>query len=147
MQTITIHTEHKTQVIRVTDQLAEMVADIADGLAFFNVPHTTAALIMCEDDDELRDDLVKVAQNILAEMRPFRHIRKNNPNAEAHILARWRARRWSLQWKMARLSWVRIRISFCWNWMAQRRGKSAAKLSKRARWLSETASIHIRSTV
>ena len=87
MQTITIQTDHKTEVIRVTDHLATMVTHVSDGLAFFSVPHTTAALIMCEDDDELRDDLVKVAQNIFADMRPFRHIRKNNPNAEAHIFS------------------------------------------------------------
>lgn len=87
MQTITIQTSHKTEVIRVTDLLADMVRDVEEGLAFFSVPHTTAALILCEDDDELRDDLIKVAQKILAPMRPFKHIRKNNPNAEAHIFS------------------------------------------------------------
>ena len=87
MQTITIQTAQKTQVLRVTDQLAELVRDVNDGLAFLSVPHTTAALILCEDDPELRDDLVKVAQKILAPLRPFKHIRKNNPNAEAHILS------------------------------------------------------------
>ena len=87
MQKIVVQTDHKTQVIRVTDQLAEMAKNTADGLAFFSVPHTTAALILCEDDDELRDDLVKTAQKILVPLRPFKHIRKNNPNAEAHIFS------------------------------------------------------------
>ena len=59
MQTITVQTNHKTEVIRVTELLADMVTEVIDGLAFFNVPHTTAALILCEDDAELRDDLVE----------------------------------------------------------------------------------------
>ncbi|NJM42141.1 MAG: YjbQ family protein [Anaerolineae bacterium] len=52
-----------------------------------SIPHTTAALLVCEDDDELRADLVKVAQNWLAQLEPFSHKRNNNPNAAAHVLS------------------------------------------------------------
>jgi secondary thiamine-phosphate synthase enzyme len=60
---------------------------VAGGLALFYVPHTTAALLMCEDDEELRADLVRVARGWLGVCRPFTHIRNNNPNAEAHLLS------------------------------------------------------------
>lgn len=83
--TTTISTQHKTQIIDVTRQCKTMIDKTNNGIAVFNVPHTTAALIICEDDKELREDIVKVAENWLENLRPFQHIRKNNPNAEAHI--------------------------------------------------------------
>ena len=87
MNAATIQTSQKTEVMNVTDQLSQMIGDVNDGIALFSLPHTTAALIVCEDDDELREDLVRVAEAMLADLRPFKHRRKNNPNAEAHILS------------------------------------------------------------
>lgn len=87
MKSITVQSSRKTEVINVTDQLATLIGDVADGLAFFSTPHTTAALILCEDDDELRDDIVKAAENLYAGMRPFKHARNSNPNAEAHLFS------------------------------------------------------------
>jgi secondary thiamine-phosphate synthase enzyme len=87
IRTITIQSSHKTEVINVTEQLAALIGDVQHGLAHFNVPHTTAALIVCEDDAELRDDLVRAVENLLADVRPFKHARQSNPNAEAHIIS------------------------------------------------------------
>jgi secondary thiamine-phosphate synthase enzyme len=87
MKTIEVQTEAKTQVINITEELAELVKEVKDGLAFFFVPHTTAALLICEDDEGLRDDLVKVAENWLVDLQPFTHIRRDNPNTEAHVLS------------------------------------------------------------
>lgn len=87
MRTCTVQTGAKTQVLNVTESLTEMVRGVRDGLAFFYLPHTTAALLICEDDEGLRDDLLKVVENWLGAMRPFTHIRRDNPNAEAHILS------------------------------------------------------------
>lgn len=86
-KTITVVTEAKTTVTNVTEQLQEMVGGVGSGLALFSVPHTTAALIICEDDAELREDLVRVAETWLAPLRPFKHIKNNNPNTEAHLLS------------------------------------------------------------
>ena len=87
MKAATIQTSKKTEVIDVTAQLTVMVDAVTQGLAHFSVPHTTAALIVCEDDEELREDIVRVLETLLADLRPFKHRRKNNPNAEAHILS------------------------------------------------------------
>ncbi len=89
MKSIHISTHAKTEVINVTEQVAAMVQEsgVAEGLAHLYVPHTTAALILCEDDAELREDIVKVAEEWLADLRPFKHIKKNNPNTEAHVLS------------------------------------------------------------
>jgi secondary thiamine-phosphate synthase enzyme len=84
---ISVQTKSKTEVINITQQLSKSIEDIRDGLAVIYAPHTTVVLIVCEDDEELRRDLIKVIENLLAELRPFEHIRKNNPNAEAHIIS------------------------------------------------------------
>ena len=85
-QTI-IATERPKQVIDVTGAAVGLLKERGDGLAFYYLPHTTAALLMSEDDPELRDDIIQVATRWLSGCGPFRHIKKNNPNAEAHILS------------------------------------------------------------
>jgi len=84
---IAVPTTRKTEVINVTRVLAEVVSNYKSGIALFSVPHTTAALILSEDDEELRGDILKVAESLFADMRPFKHIRENNPNAEAHLFS------------------------------------------------------------
>jgi secondary thiamine-phosphate synthase enzyme len=83
----TLQSSAKTEVIPVTEALAVLCADVKDGFALFYMPHTTAALILCEDDAELREDIVKAAEAMFAPLRPFRHIRNNNPNTEAHLFS------------------------------------------------------------
>jgi len=83
---ITVQTQQHAEAINVTQQLLDMVAGVSDGLAFFYVPHTTAALLINEDDQDLLDDFAKIAQNWLADCRPFAHVCKSNPNTEAHAL-------------------------------------------------------------
>lgn len=82
-----VQTNQKTEVIDVTQTCLALLPDIEEGIALFYIPHTTASLLLCEDDAELRADWVKVAQNWLVACRPFAHIRKNNPNTEAHVLS------------------------------------------------------------
>ncbi len=75
------------------------------------VPHTTGTLLMCEDDAGLRNDLARVAENWLAACRPFTHIRKNNPNAEAHILSAFGGHGLTVTVE-AGPTWERIKTSF-----------------------------------
>jgi len=81
----TIDTDRKTQVVDVTSICQASIAEARNGLALINVMHSTAALIICEDEPNLRDDLVRVAEQWLADFRPFQHGRFGAPNAEAHI--------------------------------------------------------------
>jgi secondary thiamine-phosphate synthase enzyme len=87
MTEIRVQTERKTQILNVTERLSVLLEDLDDGIALFFLPHTTAALIISEDDDELRNDFEKVSRTWLEHLRPFEHIRGNNPNAESHILS------------------------------------------------------------
>jgi secondary thiamine-phosphate synthase enzyme len=85
--TVSIETTQPIEAINVTNRLTALIGGVEDGLAFFYIPHTTASLLLCEDDDELRADLERTAKLWLAGCRPFAHIRNNNPNSEAHILS------------------------------------------------------------
>ena len=87
MSQITVATKQKTQVIDLTAQCQSIIGNVKNGLAVFHLMHTTAGLILCEDDAELREDLLKVADNWLRDLGPFQHARRSNPNAEAHILS------------------------------------------------------------
>jgi secondary thiamine-phosphate synthase enzyme len=82
-----IETTRPIEALNVTEHLAALIGGVEEGLAFFYIPHTTASLLLCEDDDELRADLERTAELWLAGCRPFAHIRNNNPNSEAHILS------------------------------------------------------------
>lgn len=84
---LSIETTHKLQMVDMTDMLTSQVQDVADGLALFTVPHTSAALIICEDDPAMHDDVLRVAADLFANYRPFKHAREGNPNAEAHLLS------------------------------------------------------------
>lgn len=86
-KTITVKTEKPREIINVTDAVAREVADVKRGLLLVSIPHTTAAIFLAEDDDELREDYIKIAENTFAGLRPFKHIRKQNPNTEAHAFS------------------------------------------------------------
>jgi secondary thiamine-phosphate synthase enzyme len=87
MKQIEVITREPMQVIDVTDRVAELVVGTDDGLAFVSIPHTTAALLLSEDDEELRRDIIRVARHWFQDCGPFEHIRKNNPNTVAHVLS------------------------------------------------------------
>ncbi len=82
-----ISTTQIREIIDLTDALSRQTSTLADGLALISAPHTTVALFVSELDDELRSDYMKIAENLFKSSRPFAHIKKNNPNTEAHALS------------------------------------------------------------
>jgi secondary thiamine-phosphate synthase enzyme len=84
---ISVKTSSPREVLNVTEAIAREVGDVKRGLLLVNIPHTTAAIFLAEDDDELREDYIKIAENTFAGLRPFKHIRKQNPNTEAHAFS------------------------------------------------------------
>ncbi len=84
---LTIETAAKAEVVNVTEAVAAAVSGLGDGLVVLHTPHTTAALLIGEDDTELRRDILKAAARWLEPLRPFEHIRSDNPNTEAHLMS------------------------------------------------------------
>ena len=87
MKEIEVITREPTQVVDVTDRVAELVEAAGDGFAFLSLPHTTAALLLSEDDEELRRDILRIARRWLQDCGPFEHRKNNNPNTVAHVLS------------------------------------------------------------
>lgn len=85
--TVDIETTAKIEVINITQLVADRVISLDSGLVHLTVPHTTAALIVSEDDAELRADITRTAAHLFDDLEPFTHIRKGNPNAAAHIFS------------------------------------------------------------
>jgi secondary thiamine-phosphate synthase enzyme len=82
-----VSTGARHQIVDVTDLVGAAASRAGDGVLLLNVPHTTAALFVCEDDEKLRRDFVRLAEHLFDGSGPFEHDRNDNPNAEAHLLS------------------------------------------------------------
>jgi len=87
MRTVTIDSTEPKGVIDVTDAIEHAIPRTGYCLVHVLLQHTSAVLFLSADDHELRRDLLKVADLWLAPQRPFEHVQKGNPNAEAHVLS------------------------------------------------------------
>ena len=82
-----VSTDARHQIVDVTDLVGTAASQVGDGVLLLSVPHTTAALIVCENDEKLRRDFVRLAERLVAASGPFEHDKNDNPNAEAHLLS------------------------------------------------------------
>ena len=85
MRKLQIDTERSVQALDVTDLVTAHAWP--DGWLVLSVPHTTAALIIGENDPEMLEDYEKVAVELPAPFEPFKHHRNDNPNAAAHVIS------------------------------------------------------------
>ena len=83
MKKLEISSERSVQALDVTDLISAEAWP--DGWLILSVPHTTAALIIGENDPEMLEDYEKVAVELPAPFEPFKHHRNDNPNASAHV--------------------------------------------------------------
>jgi secondary thiamine-phosphate synthase enzyme len=88
VHTLTIRTERHTQVLDITDQVAQ-VLDGADGSAVLvYVPHTTAGLTINEHADPMvARDFEMALEQIAPEGWGWQHIEEGEENAPSHIRA------------------------------------------------------------
>lgn len=85
MKKIEVRSERSVQALDVTDRITATAWP--DGWLILSTPHTTAALIIGENDPEMLEDYEKVAIGIPAPFEPFKHHRNDNPNAAAHVIS------------------------------------------------------------
>jgi len=76
-----VNTDNKIQIVNITDQV-ERSLKIKEGAVLVYIPHTTAALVINEDERNLRNDMMKFYQD-LSDGR-WAHNTIDN-NAEAHL--------------------------------------------------------------
>jgi secondary thiamine-phosphate synthase enzyme len=85
MQTLSVKTDRRTQLVDVTAQVQKAVSasNVDDGICYLYVPHTTAAIAIneCADPDVARD--VEGALDRLIPMAgPYRH---SEGNSDSHV--------------------------------------------------------------
>ncbi len=85
MKEIEVQSERRVQALDITDHV--IAHSWPDGWLILSVPHTTAALIIGENDPEMLEDYEKIAVGIPALFEPFKHHRNDNPNAAAHVIS------------------------------------------------------------
>ena len=82
-----ILTKEKYQLIDITEKVEEIVkeSEIENGFVLVFVPHSTAAILLNENEPGLKEDWLKVFKKITSGI-DFAHNRTDN-NADAHIIA------------------------------------------------------------
>ena len=85
MQTLIIKSDRRTQLVDVTAQVQKVVSatEIANGICYLYVPHTTAGIAIneCADPDVARD-IEGALDRLIPKTGPYRH---NEGNSDSHI--------------------------------------------------------------
>jgi secondary thiamine-phosphate synthase enzyme len=83
----TVSTNKRIELVDITDQIEEIVrqADISQGSCLIFVPHSTAAILITENETGLIKDWEKFIKKLTAG-ETWKHNRIDN-NAEAHLLS------------------------------------------------------------
>jgi secondary thiamine-phosphate synthase enzyme len=87
MQTLSVKTDQRTQLVDVTAQVQAAVAasGVASGICYLYVPHTTAAITIneCADPDVVRD-VEGALDRLIPATGPYRH---REGNSDSHVKA------------------------------------------------------------
>jgi len=84
---ISVSTQNHYQLVDITSQVEEAVAKskIKNGLCLVFVAHSTAAIVLTENESGLKNDWLKILKK-LVEGEEFEHDRIDD-NADSHILS------------------------------------------------------------
>lgn len=85
MQTLTVKTDRRTQLVDVTGQVqsAVLATKIKNGICYLYVPHTTAAIAINEHvDPDVADDIEGALDRLLPSTGPYRH---SEGNSDSHV--------------------------------------------------------------
>jgi len=87
MQTITISTSKKHELVDITSDVEKIVKDskVKEGICFIYVPHATGGVTINENaDPNIQADIIKAVNKIILEHDDYLHDSIDN-NAAAHI--------------------------------------------------------------
>ncbi|WP_458188750.1 secondary thiamine-phosphate synthase enzyme YjbQ [Haladaptatus sp. NG-WS-4] len=80
-----VETSKRVDIVDITNRVAEGVADDADTCTVY-VPHTTAGVVVNENEGRLLSDLEGVLSQLVPEGADYQHDRLDD-NADAHLRA------------------------------------------------------------
>jgi len=82
-----VETGDRTEVVDVTDRVADEVADdVESGVCTVFVPHTTAGVVVQEAESGLLDDIQAFVAGLVPDRDDYRHDRIDD-NADSHLRA------------------------------------------------------------
>ncbi len=86
---ITLKTDKKIQIVRITDKVAEIVKEsgVREGLVLVNPMHITAAVVVNDNEAGLHQDYIHILEKLIPYNADYRHNDTGEDNAAAHI---WR---------------------------------------------------------
>ncbi len=85
MDTVTVKSSERVELIAITDQVADAVrrSGIQDGAVLVYTPHTTAGVTINENaDPDVARDILHALNKVLPDMPGFRH---TEGNSDAHV--------------------------------------------------------------
>ena len=85
MTEFTVETDERTTVVDITDRVAEAIPTDADGVCSVFVRHTTAGVIVNENERRLRDDLADGLETLVPD-EGWSHDALDG-NADSHVRA------------------------------------------------------------
>ena len=86
-KSLTVSSLKRYQLIDITDQVEKLISEskVKEGICLVFAPHSTAAVILTENEEGLKNDWLQVLKKLVAGF-DFEH-NKIDDNADSHILA------------------------------------------------------------
>jgi secondary thiamine-phosphate synthase enzyme len=87
LKKINIHSQNRYQLIDITKEIEEAVREdnVVNGLAVVFVPHSTAGLILTENEEGLKKDWISFLSSLVQKEELFHN--KIDNNADSHLLS------------------------------------------------------------
>jgi len=84
---INISTQERYQLIDITDEVEKVIrqSEVKDGLVLIFAPHSTAAILLTENEEGLNKDWLNFLKNLVSSF-DFQHNRIDD-NADSHLLS------------------------------------------------------------
>ena len=81
------NTKHRREMIRITDQVAQIVArsGVSDGIVLVSAMHITAGVYVNDWEDGLIEDFGVWLEQLAPAGRPYHHHQTGEDNADAHL--------------------------------------------------------------
>ena len=86
--TLDFSTDSKYGLTNITEEVNKFVekSGIKNGLCLISVPHATATIVVNEDEEGVKEDILRRILELAPEKEKYQHDRIDN-NARAHIIA------------------------------------------------------------
>jgi len=83
-QTLSVRTQRRSQMVEITDRVANLCADVSSGYVIIYVPHTTAGVTIQENaDPDVQHDLLRKLDELVPKQELY--YRHGEGNSDSHL--------------------------------------------------------------